>query len=181
MNQITLIELDDAYLADQLDKVENWLEHTATAQFILMEKLRKAIPKIEEPHIREAMEKIADANKHHAHGVEQLFSFIDRKPNKKTDSVVAAATEKLEVGIFSFQDLFGRAVGSWQGLHHLLLLNQQAMGAFAVVEQLGYSLGMKEVVDVGFSVTHEKQMHHIVLQEYMLEMAPISILYKRNI
>lgn len=181
MNEITLIELDDNYLAEQMDKVERWLEHTAIAQSILVEKLQKAIPKIDEPHIREAVEKIADANKHHTHGIEQLFSFIDRKPNIRTDSVLGVVTEKLEDGMLRFQDLLGGAVGSWQELHHLLLLNQQAQGAFAVVEQLGLSLGMKEVVDVGFSITHEKYMHHIVLQEYMLEMAPISILYERNV
>ncbi|WP_228275796.1 hypothetical protein [Gracilibacillus oryzae] len=181
MSGTILIELDNDYLSGQLDIVEKWLEHTATAQYVLVDKLTKAVPNIEEPHIREAIEKMADANEHHTNGVEQLFSFIDRKQNQKSNQVLATVVEKLEEGLMRFQELLGGAVGSWQELHHLLLLNQQAMGAFAVVEQLGLSLGMKEIVDVSFSITHEKKMHQIILQEYMLEMAPISILYKENI
>ncbi|WP_335501718.1 hypothetical protein [Neobacillus vireti] len=62
----------------------------------------------------------------------------------------------------------------------MLHINQQAMGAFAVAEQLGLSLGIKEIVALAFPVVHEKTMHQLLLQEYMLEMAPISILYKQN-
>jgi hypothetical protein len=75
----------------------------------------------------------------------------------------------------------GGAIGSWQNIHHLLTLNQQAMGAFAVCEQLGLSLGIKEIAAIGFSITHEKTMHQLVLQEYMLEMASISILYREDV
>lgn len=181
MSGITLIELDDNYLYKQLNIVEKWLEHTNTIQKVLMKKVKEAIPKIEEPHIREALEKIEKANQHHSHGVEQLFSFIDKKPNQFSDQMLGAIIEPLEDGFMRLEDYMGGAVGSWQELHHLLLFNQKAMGAFAVAEQLGLSLGMKEIVDVSFSITHEKNMHQILLQEYMLEMAPISILYKENV
>ncbi|MCM3227719.1 hypothetical protein [Terribacillus saccharophilus] len=43
------------------------------------------------------------------------------------------------------------------------------------MEQLGLSLGIKEVVDVGFSITHEEYMQHIVLQDYMLAIGPIIL------
>jgi hypothetical protein len=52
---------------------------------------------------------------------------------------------------------------------------------FAVAELLGLSLGMKEIVSIAFPIAHEKTMHQMLLQEYMLEMAPISILYKEDV
>lgn len=36
-------------------------------------------------------------------------------------------------------------------------------GAFAVCEQLAVSLGIKEIVGIGFSITHEKTMHQLLL------------------
>lgn len=74
----------------------------------------------------------------------------------------------------------GGAAGSWKHLHSMILINQQALGAFAVAEQIGLALGMKEIVALAFPIVHEKTMHQLLLQEYMLEMAPISILYKQN-
>ncbi|WP_198158757.1 hypothetical protein [Robertmurraya korlensis] len=151
-----------------------------TIQYVLENKLQKAIPAIQEPHIQEAIEKILDANKHHTKVIDELFDIVDSKPNTTLDYVLGSVVGKFEE-LMGFQDIMGGAVGSWQQIHHLLILNQQAMGAFAVAEQLGLSLGIKEIVGVGYSITHEKTMHQLLLQEYMLEMAPISILYKEEV
>jgi hypothetical protein len=55
------------------------------------------------------------------------------------------------------------------------------MGAFAVVEQLGLAIGNKEMANLAFFVVQEKTMHQLLLQEYMLEMAPNAVLYKKSI
>ncbi|WP_456275970.1 hypothetical protein [Bacillus sp. AK128] len=60
-------------------------------------------------------------------------------------------------------------------------VNQQTMDTMAAAEQLGLSMGIKEIVDISFPVVHEKTMHQLLLQEYILEGAPISILYKNNV
>lgn len=171
--------MNNTYL--QTKKIEKWFEHVQTIQYALESNLNKTIPTIREPHIREAIEKILDANKHHTKVIEELFDIIDKKPNKLSDKVFGEVVEKLEGGLMRFQDLLGGATGSWQHMHHLVVMNQQAMGAFAISEQLGLSLGMKEIVGIGFSISHEKTMHQMVLQEYMLEMAPKSILYNENV
>lgn len=51
---------------------------------------------------------------------------------------------------------------------------------FAVAELLGLSLG-KEIDSIAFPIVHEKTVHQMLLQEYMLEIAPISILYKGDV
>ncbi|MCP8968393.1 hypothetical protein [Ectobacillus ponti] len=181
MNEIILIELDDKTRERHLQETERWFEHVLTAQTAFEALLAKAIPAIQEPHIREALEKIQDASRDHHAYAKRLFTLIGRSPDTVLDRILGTTSAKLEEGLFVFQDMMGGAVGSWQYLHHLLLLNQQAMGAFAVAEQLGYSLGMKELVDIAFPTAHEKHIHQLLLQEYMLEMAPISILYKEDV
>jgi len=66
-------------------------------------------------------------------------------------------------------------------IHQLLLINLNALGAFAIAEQLGLALGLKEIIDITFQITLEKQAHQLILQEYMLETAPISILYQISV
>lgn len=178
--EVILIELDDHTLKKRLDEVEKWFEHILTLQFSLEKVLEKAIPKIKEPHIKEAMEKVQEANKFHTESAQNLFHIINRKCNTTRDQATALVMGKLEESIVKTQDVFGGAFGSWQDIHLLLLVNEQTRGAFGVAEQLGLSLGIKEIVKAAFSITHEKTIHQLLIQEYMLEMAPISILYKED-
>ncbi|MDQ1143920.1 hypothetical protein QE429_000747 [Bacillus sp. SORGH_AS 510] len=180
MNKTILIELDEQYLAGQISEVAKWFNHVLTIQTALEHVVANAIPTIMEPHIREAIEKMKRANKHHTECAKELFRVIDKSPNTVSDQLTGQTVANMETALFSLQDVMGGAAGSWKQLHSLLHINQQAMGAFAVAEQLGLSLGMKEIVALAFPIVHEKTMHQLLLQEYMLEMAPISILYKQN-
>ncbi len=182
MNHETiLLELDEDYLAKQFNEVEKWFEHVWAIQTALETSISKAIPEIKEPHIREAMEKMLESNKHHSKSLDELFKAIQRNPNKGSDKLMGSVMVSLQKNLVHLQDVIGGGGGSWVHLHVLLLVNQQAMGAFAVAEQLGLALGMKEIVSIAFPIVHEKTMHQLLLQEYMLEMAPISILYKEDI
>jgi hypothetical protein len=180
MNKTILIELDEQYLAGQIEEVTKWFNHTLTIQTAFQHFVENAIPTMVEPHIKEAIEKILKATKHHSDCARELFQVIGQTPNSISDSITGQIFVNLEKGLFFLQDLMGGAAGSWKQLHSILQLNQQAMGAFAVAEQLGLSLGMKEIVALAFPIVHEKTMHTLLLQEYMLEMAPISILYKQD-
>ena len=77
--------------------------------------------------------------------------------------------------------MMGGASGAWRDIHQLLLVNLNAIGAFATAEQIGLTLGLPEIVDITFPIIQEKQTHQLILQEYMLEMAPLSILYDSSI
>ncbi|MEH7158934.1 hypothetical protein [Neobacillus drentensis] len=176
-----LIELDEQTRSKHLNQMEKWFEHVLTTQMSLENSLQKTIPIITEPHIKEAFLKIQDAARAHSSAAEDLFKAIHRSADAAKDRALANINTAVQTGLFSFQELLGGAVGSWKGIHQLLLMNHQAMGAFAVAEQLGLSIGMKEVVNIAFPVVHEKTMHQLLLQEYMLEMAPVSILYQENV
>ncbi|QDP41873.1 hypothetical protein [Radiobacillus deserti] len=178
---LTLIELGSTYREEQLDRVERWLGNTIAIQIALMDITNKALKEIKEPHIHEALSKMEKSNQRHQDHAESLYKIISKEYTKQRNQLMGKGTALLEQGLFSFQDLMGGAVGSWKYMHQLVSLNQQVMGAFAILEQLGLALGMKDFVDTVFKIVHEKQMHQLMLQEYMLEMASISILYKNTV
>lgn len=74
----------------------------------------------------------------------------------------------------------GGARGNWTDLRQLLLVSQDALGAFAIVEQLGYALGLSELAEPAFRIVAEKTKDQLLIQEYMLEMGPIAILYHED-
>ncbi|MFB6367278.1 hypothetical protein ACFCP7_25170 [Paenibacillus elgii] len=55
------------------------------------------------------------------------------------------------------------ATGSWKHIHQLLLINLNALGAFAIAEQLGLALGLKKIIDITFQIILEKQASQLVL------------------
>lgn len=77
--------------------------------------------------------------------------------------------------------MLGGAQGDWQLLHQLLLTNMNTLGAFAVTEQFGLLLGLPEITNITLPVVHQKQTDQLVIKEYMLERASISIIYQQNI
>jgi len=180
MNKTILIEVDEQYMAGQFAAVAKWLNHTLTIQTAFEQFVANTIPAIMEPHIKESIEKIRKANEQHTQCAKDLFQIIEQSPTTVSNTILGQIVVNMENALFTLQDLMGGAAGSWKQLHSMLHLNQQAMGAFAVAEQLGLSLGIKEIVALTFPVVHEKTMHQLLLQEYMLEMAPISILYQQN-
>ncbi|WP_437680270.1 hypothetical protein [Sorangium sp. So ce131] len=56
-----------------------------------------------------------------------------------------------------------------------------AMGAFAIAEQLGLALAHHELRDLAFAVEAEKSTDQLILKELMLEMAAVSILYGEQV
>lgn len=62
----------------------------------------------------------------------------------------------------------------------MLIESQDALGAFAIVEQLGYALGLPELAEPAFRAVAEKTKDHLLIQEYVLEMAPVGILLEQD-
>ena len=62
-----------------------------------------------------------------------------------------------------------------------LLIESQDAGTFAIVEQLGYAVGLPELAEPAFEAVAEKTKDHLLIQEYVLEIAPVGILYHQNV
>jgi hypothetical protein len=175
-----LVELDPKTWEDFLDSTEEWLGNLLMLQSTFRKLTEDTVKKIKEPHIKDYLTEILEAAKTHEQKVEELYRVIGRDPAKgrKLGATVMSKINQLAGGV---QGTAGGAVGNWRDIHQLLIANLDAMGAFAIAEQLGLALAIPEIVDIAFPIVREKNTHQLLLQEYMLEMAPVAILYKSSV
>ncbi|QDV34642.1 hypothetical protein [Tautonia plasticadhaerens] len=170
-----LLELDEETWADQLDRASAWLGNLLMSQEKFRTYAEDAAGKIEEPHIREYLREIAGRAAEHEEQARGLFLVLGREPTAGRSTAGAVLAKGAEL----VADVVGRsggARGNWRDVRQLLLANQDAIGAFAVAEQLGYALGLPELADPCFRLVAEKTKDQLLIQEYMLEMGPMAIL-----
>jgi hypothetical protein len=175
-----LLELDEQTWKDSLDRVETWLGNVLMIQTNLRQLIEDTVDKMHEPHIRTYLADILEKAKQHEQQAEELYRVIGRDPSKAR-KLGGTLMSKASQALADIQGAAGGAVGGWRDLRELLLANLDSKGAFAIAEQLGLALGLPEIVDITFPIVQEKSTHQLLLQEYFLEMGPVSILYKASI
>ncbi len=175
--QPLLLELDEETRATQLDRVASWLHNVQLLQAAFRQLAEDTVPKIHEPHIKQYIADVAAQAKEHEQAVMALYRLIGRDPAPGR-TLGGTLLSKVREVVADVEGAAGGAVGGWKELRELLLTNVDALGAFAVAEQLGLALGLPEAVDIVFPVVHAKWTAHLLLQEYMLEMGSKAILYK---
>lgn len=173
-----LVELDPQSWELQLDRFAAWLGNVQTAQSSFREVVTDTAPRVQEPHIRMALEQMADRAKEHEAKVADLYREIGREPATGLRQVAGSVMGEIGQAMGALQGMMGGAHGAWRGLQNLTMANLNAMSAFAIAETLGLALGLPEIVAITFPIVHAKQTDQLLLQEYMLEMAAISILYQ---
>ncbi len=149
------------------------------ALLLTQEKFRKMAQDtagtIKEPHIRKYLEEVVERARQHEEEARGLFRGIGREPSDGR-SIAGTAAAKVGEMVGSVIGLAGGARGNWQDLRQLLLAGQDALGAFAIAEQLGYALGLPELAEPAFRIVVEKTRDQLLIQEYLLEMGPVAIL-----
>lgn len=159
----------------QIDRATTWLNHLLMTQ----EKFRKfaedTASRMKKPHIKAYLEAVADRARGHEELACGLIRAIGREPSagRSLAGTVLAKGSELVADIVG---LGGGAHGTWKDLRQLHLANQDAIGAFAIAEQLGYDLALPELAEPAFRVQHEKMEDQLLIMEYMLEMGPVAIL-----
>lgn len=177
--QTILIELDQASRTKQLDRAKLWFDNVLLTQASYRQLLEDTAAKIEEPHIRQYLTEMINQEEKHEEQARELFSLIDREPSD-VRQLLGTAMGKVRQALGDFIAIAGGAKGPWQDLHQLYLANYNSMGAFAVAEQLGLALGIPRIVEITFAVVAEKSTNQLLLQESVLEMCSMSILYKED-
>jgi hypothetical protein len=175
-----LVEMEPAYWQVQLDRGEQWFGNLLTAQIAFRQHAEDTVGKIREPHIKEAVAQVAESAREHERQIDELYRVIGRDPSamRRTAGELMA---RVGEAVGSLQGALGGAVGAWRDIHRLTLANLNALGAFAVAEQLGFALGYPAIPEITFPIIHMKQTQQLLLQEYMLEMASVEILYQQPI
>ncbi|WP_088006816.1 hypothetical protein [Indiicoccus explosivorum] len=174
-----LIGIDEQSWEKQLDSTEQWFGRLLLVQSAFREAAEKTADKIGEEHIKTAILKMAERAQQHEQQILRLYELIGRKA-PEASGLTGKAAGTLSSSLASMKSLFGEAGGYWQDLHQLLLLNMNAMSAFGMAEQLGLALGLTEVAETVFPIMSDKQMNHLLLQEYSLELGAVAVLYGRD-
>jgi hypothetical protein len=171
-----LLELDEQTWKDWLDRAETWFGNVLMLQATFRQLTEDTLDKVHEPHIRAYLSDMLEVAKQHEQKAEELYRVIGRDPSHARQ-LGGTLMSKVSQVVADVQGIAGGAVGGWRDLRQLLLSNLDSMGAFAIAEQLGLALAIPQIVEIAFPIVQEKSTHQLLLQEYMLEMGPVSILY----
>ncbi|PRY03392.1 hypothetical protein CLV24_14124 [Pontibacter ummariensis] len=171
-----LIELDEETRSEQLNRAAAWFNNVLLTQTSFRQLLEDTVPKIKEPHIKEYLAELAVKAKEHEEKIHELFTIIGREPSD-IRTTLGSVMGKARQALGDFIAATGSAKGPWQDLHQLYLSNYNSMGALSVAEQLGLALGIPSIVDIAFVLVSEKSTAQLLLQESVLEMCSMSILY----
>lgn len=170
-----LLDLGESAWQEQLDRAGQWFGNVVFVQSTLRTLAQDAAQKIREPHIRSYLQDLAELAAAQEDKARQLFTLIDREPPPLRRPGGTAAAKAREI-LGGMEDLLGGAGSGWRDIHQVHLACVNAMAAFGVAEQLGLALGIPEIVRLAFPVVAELSTAQLLLQEFLLEMAPPAIL-----
>lgn len=172
-----LIELDPEFWQGQLDRTETFLGTVVVMQSSFRTLADDTAAKVRQPQFHHFLQQVAhDAHRHE----EQLGAFyrmIGRDPARGRATLGTVAAKGREV----LSDIEGFASGTsspWRDLRQLWMSSHSSEGAFGVVEQLGYALGMQQFAELAFRLVNEKHRATLLIQELVLEMAAPAVLYE---
>lgn len=171
-----LVEIGREGWDDMLDRSERWFGNVLTTQASFRYLVEHVVEKVEEPHLSAYLRAMHERARGHEQVAEELYRSIGREP-KRFRATVGRMTSRFREGLADVVGLAGGAASPWRDIHQLQLSNYNSMGTFAVAEQLGFSLGLPNTARMAFDVVAEKSTDDLLLKEFMLELAPASILY----
>ena len=179
-----LIEIDEASFAEARDRVKPWLAIVTSVQSALRRMLEDTVPNVNEPYLHDYLGVVLQAAQEHEDRITDLYRAFGHEPASTgvVESTTAAVIAKTREAVGQVEGLAGGAhAKNWRTLRVIVLTNLDAISGFAVVEQLGLALGRPQVIGITFPIVHQKTEHQLFLQEALLEMAPLAILYHRDL
>lgn len=175
-----LIELDDAFWRDQLDRAETFLGEVALTQAAFRAMAESVSQKVQQPQFHRFLRDIADDARRHEAAIAEFHRLLGRDLGRdpaRGRSVLGALAAKGREVLADVEGFAGGASGPWRDLRQLWMSSHAAEGAFGVVEQLGYALGHKELAELAHKLVNEKHRGTLLIQEIVLEMAAVAVLY----
>lgn len=175
-----LLELGEERWEEFTDDIAAWLRNVQLAQSSFRHLAEETAAELEDPRVKEMIQRIAESAKDHEQKVDELYWLIGHEPSDIT-KMLGEVTARGRQLLGNVLGITGGASGPWHDLRQMLLANLNAIGAFGAVEQLGLTLGLPELAQVAFSVVRDKSTEQLVIEEYMLELAPQAILYGKQV
>lgn len=172
-----LIELDAEFWRGQLDRAETFLGTVVLMQASFRTMAQDTLARVAQPQFHHFLADIAADAQRHEEQIGEFYRMIGRDlaRGRGAAGTLAAKGREMLAGI---EGLASGASGPWPQLRQLWMSSHSAEGAFGVVEQLGYALGLKEFAELAFRLVNEKHRATLILQELVLEMAATAVLYE---
>jgi hypothetical protein len=177
--QPVLIELDEQSWNSFFDNAAKWFDNLLLVQSSYRKLLEDTIEKINEFHIKAYLSDILERARKHEEKIDDLYKIINRD-SSKIRKALGTVIGKADQVLGDLMAVTGGFSGPWQDLHQLYLSNTNVMGAFAVAEQIGLALGLPEIIEITQPIVFEKSTDQLLIQEFVLEMCGISILYNQE-
>ncbi|GAA5531819.1 hypothetical protein [Deinococcus aluminii] len=176
------VEFDEATWDEFLDRSARWFGQVRAAQSAFRHLAEDVLAQMHEPHLRHRLEEVVETARRHEVQVDALYRAIGREPpGTGLLDVGGQLLTKGREALGTLQGLASGAEGWWEDLLQLFLASLNAVSAFSAAEQLGFALGLREVVDITYPITLEKFKQHRMLQEITLELVPLAILYRTGV
>jgi hypothetical protein len=175
-----LFELDDASWQTLIARAEKWFLNVQTIQTSFRKLVEDTLPKINDSNVHLYLETLhATATRHEGQAAD-LLRMIGREPSaaRKMAGTGLAKGRELWAGVIG---LSGGAVSAWTDLQQILHASLDGIAAFGVANDIGLALGLSEITELTLHITNEKYVQHYRLQELVLELATISVLYRLEI
>lgn len=175
-----LIELDDAFWRDQLGRAETYLGEVALVQAAFRAMAENVLEKVHQPQFHHFLRDVVDDARRHEAAIAEFYRLLGGASGHDPAhgrSVLGSLAAKGREVLADVEGFAGGASGPWRDLRQLWMSSHSAEGAFAVVEQLGYALGHKELAELAHKLVNEKHRGTLLIQEIVLEMAAVAVLY----
>lgn len=175
-----VLEINEKSWGVFLDRAERWFRFVQTIQSSFRKLAEDTLPKMHDAHLRQYLTEILERAKEHEGKTDELLRMIGRDPSpgRKAAGIAFAKAREITADIEGFA---GGAASGWRDLQQLLHASLDGIAAFGVAQDIGLALGLKEITELTMHVTNEKFVHHYLLQELVLELGTISVLYRSEI
>lgn len=181
MDEMLLVDVDEETWDDHLDQVEDYLGNVLIAQSVYADLLDDTADKVDSPYLVAELEEMHDAVLTHEEAVRELFEVIGREPPDGGGGMLAGGTSMLRQEMADVLAFSGGVAQPWDDLVIVWLTNFQATGAVATAMQLGTALGYEEFSNMALPIMQEQFEQQRLLQEVILETAPLAILYEQSL
>jgi hypothetical protein len=175
-----LFELDNASWGTLIPRAEKWFLNVQVIQTSFRKLVEDTLPKINDSSVHLYLETLHAVATRHEGQVADLLRMIGREPSpaRNLAGTGLAKARELWAGVIGFS---GGAVSGWTDLQQILHASLDGIAAFGVANDIGLALGLSDITELTLHLTNEKFVHHYRLQELVLELATISVLYRSEI
>lgn len=178
--EAVLFEIDQKGWNTMLDRTERWFHHVQMVQTAFRKMVEDTLPKMHDSHLRQYLTEILQHAKDHENKADALLHMIGRDPSSSRKALGTGFAKAQEL-VADVKGFMGGAESGWRDLQQLVHASLDGIAVFGVAQDLGLALGLVEITELTMHISNQKFVDHYLLQELVLELGTMSVLYRSEI